>query len=154
MRHHLFSLSSLPPPGVPIALTSHSGELPTRYLGPAAAGFPSPAADWEEATISLVAALNLDRADSFVFRLSGHSMHDAGLYDDDLLVVDRAVKPKNGDIVVAVADGGFVCRQLCVRRATPYLEARTSSASYEPRVCDEDVEIFGVVRASVRRLAR
>ena len=123
-----------------------------KVVGAAGAGFPSPAQDWEESAINLVDLLRLDRAASFVFRVSGQSMLDAGLFDSDVLVVDRDAKPVNGRIVIAVVDGGFVVRQLCVRNGIPTLEARNSRMHYDPVVADESVEVWGVVRASVRNL--
>jgi DNA polymerase V len=123
-----------------------------KVVGAAGAGFPSPAQDWEESAINLVDLLRLDRAASFVFRVSGQSMLDAGLFDSDVLVVDRDAKPVNGRIVIAVVDGGIVVRQLCVRNGVPTLEARNSRMHYDPVVADESVEVWGVVRASVRNL--
>ncbi len=81
-------------------------------------------------------------------------MLDAGLYDNDVVVVDRDAKPANGRIVIAIVDGGFVVRQLVIRQGMPYLEARNASMSYSPTVADADagVEIWGVVRACVRNL--
>ncbi|WP_443478750.1 LexA family protein [Novosphingobium aerophilum] len=140
------------PPSIPLPL----GELPRewclRVIGAAGAGFPSPAQDWEESAINLVELLRLDRAASFVFRVSGQSMVDAGLFDSDVVVVDRDAKPVNGRIVIAVVDGGFVVRQLCFRHGVPMLGARNSRMHYEPVVADETVEVWGVVRASVRNL--
>ena len=78
----------------------------------------------------------------------------AGIYDMDVVVVDRDAKPTSGRIVIAVVDGGFVVRQLMIREGVPVLEARNSSMRYEPVVADESVEVWGVVRASVRNLQR
>ena len=118
----------------------------------AGAGFPSPAQDWEETAIDLVALLRLDRAASFVFRVSGQSMIDAGIYDDDVVVVDRDATPVSGRIVIAVVDGGFVIRQLVWRDGKPVLEARNARMRYDAVIADESVEVWGVVRASVRNL--
>lgn len=144
----------MPPYGQPIPIARFMGELALAYLGPAAAGFPSPAADWREDAINLVEWLNLDRAATFVFRVSGSSMVDAGLFDGDVLVVDRDTRPASGMIVVAVVDGGFVVRQLVTRAGVPLLEARNARASYAAVPCDESVDVFGVVRASVRQHTR
>ncbi|MGB3796831.1 MAG: S24 family peptidase [Alteraurantiacibacter sp.] len=118
----------------------------------AGAGFPSPAQDWEETAIDLVALLRLDRAASYVFRVSGNSMREAGLYDRDVVVVDRDRDPINGSIVIAIVEGGFVVRQMVIRGNVPYLEARNSTLRCEPVIANEDVELWGVVRASVRNL--
>lgn len=140
------------PASTPIPLSDLPRPVRLKVVGAAGAGFPSPAQDWEESAINLVDLLRLDRAASFVFRVSGQSMLDAGLFDSDVLVVDRDAKPVNGRIVIAVVDGGFVVRQLCVRDGVPTLEARNSRMHYEPVVADENVEVWGVVRASVRNL--
>lgn len=97
-----------------------------RIIGAAGAGFPSPAQDWEDDAISLIELLRLDRAASFVFRISGSSMIDAGIHDNDVVVVDRDTRPVEGHIVIAIVDGGFVCRQLIQRRGAMLLEARNS----------------------------
>lgn len=140
------------PLAIPLPLADLPGEWRLRFVGAAGAGFPSPAQDWEESAINLVELLRLDRAASFVFRVSGQSMVDAGLFDSDVVVVDRDAKPMNGRIVIAVVDGGFVVRQLCFRNGVPTLEARNSQMCYEPVIADETVEVWGVVRASVRNL--
>jgi DNA polymerase V len=136
----------------PVPIAEIPSTLRLRIIGAAGAGFPSPAQDWQETAIDLVELLRLDRAASFVFRISGHSMTDAGLFDNDVVVVDRDAKPINGRIVIAIVDGGFVIRQLCVKAGVPLLEARNSALSYPVTIANEDVEIWGVVRASVRNL--
>ena len=80
-------------------------------------------------------------------------MVDAGIYDNDVVVVDRDTRPDDGHIVIAIVDGGFVCRQLVKRRGTAYLEARNSQQCYEP-TCAEGIEIWGVVRTGVRDYRR
>ena len=129
-------------------------ELRLTIIGCAGAGFPSPAQDWAEDAISLVGLLCLDRPASFVFRVSGSSMVDAGLHDHDVVVVDRDTAPAHGHIVIAVVDGGFVIRQLVHRQGVPYLEARNTRMSYPVTVADETVEVWGVVRAGVRDYQR
>ena len=75
-----------------------------RIVGAAGAGFPSPAQDWEDDGISLIELLRLDRAASFVFRISGSSMIEAGIHDNDVVVVDRDTRPVEGHIVIAIVD--------------------------------------------------
>jgi DNA polymerase V len=138
----------------PVPIAQMPPGFTLRIIGAAGAGFPSPAQDWADDAISLVELLRLDRAASFVFRISGSSMVDAGIHDNDVVVVDRDRKPANGHIVIAIVDGGFVVRQLAVRQGVPYLEARNARMCYEPRVADESVEVWGVVRAGVRDYQR
>jgi DNA polymerase V len=140
------------PCAYPVPIAEIPLNLRLRIMGAAGAGFPSPAQDWEETAINLVELLRLDRAASFVFRVSGNSMIDAGLFDNDVVVVDRDGKPSNGRIVIAIVDGGFVIRQLCYRQGVPTLETRNACMDPAPRIADDTVEVWGVVRASVRNL--
>jgi len=136
----------------PVPLAHVPGIVP-RIIGAAGAGFPSPAQDWEDDAISLVELLRLDRAASFVFRISGSSMIDAGIFDNDVVVVDRDTRALEGHIVIAIVDEGFVCRQLARRQGKTFLEARNSRQHYEPVSADE-IEIWGVVRTGVRDYRR
>lgn len=133
----------------PVPLAGVPEELIPLLTGAAGAGFPSPSQDWAEDRICLIELLRLDRAASFVFRISGSSMKDAGIHDNDVVVVDRDTRPVEGHIVIAIVDGGFVCRQLARRQGGMFLEARNSRQHYEPTPA-EGVEIWGVVRTSVR----
>jgi DNA polymerase V len=137
----------------PVPLADAPKGTVLRIVGAAGAGFPSPAQDWEDDAISLIELLRLDRAASFVFRISGSSMIDAGIDDNDVVVVDRDTRPVEGHIVIAIVDGGFVCRQLTSRRGAMLLEARNSLQCYEPTPA-EGVEIWGVVRTGVRDYRR
>ncbi|OHC90517.1 MAG: repressor [Sphingomonadales bacterium GWF1_63_6] len=114
-----------------------------RIVGAAGAGFPSPAQDWQDDAISLIELLRLDRAASFVFRISGSSMIDAGIYDNDVVVVDRDTRPAEGHIVIAIVQ----------RCGAAFLESRNGQQCYEPTSAD-GVEIWGVVRTGVRDYRR
>src|SRR3546814_20561511 len=103
-----------------------------RIVGAAGAGFPSPAQDWQDDALSLIELLRLDRAASFVFRISGSSMIDAGIHATDVVGVDRDTRPVEGHIVIAVLEGGYVFRQLCRRRGGPLLEPRNAPNTEKP----------------------
>ena len=74
------------------------------------AGFPSPAEDTHE-TFDIVAHIVKHPAATFFMRVAGDSMIGAGIFDGDLLVVDRSIEAKPGDIVVAVVDGEFTIKR-------------------------------------------
>lgn len=76
-------------------------------------------------------------------------MIDAGIYDNDVVVVNRDTRPVEGHIVIAIVDGEFVCRQLVQRRGAAFLELRNSQQCYELSSVD-GVEIWGVVRTGAR----
>jgi DNA polymerase V len=138
----------------PLRLTLDGSVPPILLMEAAGAGFPSPAQDWEETGIDLVELLSLSRAGSYVFRVSGDSMTDAGILDGDTVIVDRDVRPREGSVVVAICDGGFVVRQIGMVGGVPHLVGRNARQPYQPRICDEDVEVWGVARTVVRNLTR
>lgn len=76
-----------------------------------ASGFPSPASDYVECGISLDRSLIVHPEATFFFRVSGHDLKDEGIFDGDLLIVDRSLTPQHGQMVVAVADGDLVIRR-------------------------------------------
>ena len=81
-----------------------------------AAGFPSPAQDYFDGRIDLNAHLIKDITSTYVVRVTGDSMQGAGISDGDELIVNRALEPKDGSVVVAVLDGELTVKRL---RLTP-----------------------------------
>ena len=75
------------------------------------AGFPSPAADCAGERIDLVRELSSHPETTFYARVSGDSMHDAGLFDGDIIVIDKSLEPHNGDIIIAAVDGEFTVKE-------------------------------------------
>ncbi len=116
------------------------------------AGFPSPAEDFQVERLDLTTILVSHPQATFFLRLRGDSMHDAGLFDGDLLVVNRALKPVNGDVVIAVVDGEFTCKTLWLKFGRMKLVA--ANPTYPEIVPKEGqtIEVLGVVTASIKRL--
>ena len=81
-----------------------------------AAGYPSPAQDYFDGRIDLNAHLIKDITSTFVVRVTGDSMERAGISDGDELIVNRALEPKDGSVVIAVLDGELTVKRL---RITP-----------------------------------
>lgn len=77
-----------------------------------AAGFPSPADDYVEDRIDLNQHLIRHKEATFFLRVKGDSMLGAGIHDGDLLVVDRALNPADGRVVIAVLDGELTVKRL------------------------------------------
>jgi DNA polymerase V len=75
------------------------------------AGFPSPAEDLGAQRIDLTQMLITHAQATYFLRARGNSMEGVGIFDNDILVVDRAVKPRHNHIVVAVVDGDFTVKQ-------------------------------------------
>jgi len=116
------------------------------------AGFPSPAEDFQVERLDLTSILVSHPQATFFLRLRGDSMRDAGLFDGDLLVVNRALKPVNGDVVIAVVDGEFTCKTLWLKFGRMKLVA--ANPTYPEIVPKEGqtIEVWGVVTASIKRL--
>lgn len=115
------------------------------------AGFPSPAEDFQVERLDLTSILVSHPQATFFLRLRGDSMRDAGLFDGDLLVVNRALKPVNGDVVIAVVDGEFTCKTLWLKFGRMKLVA--ANPTYPEIVPKEGqtIEVWGVVTASIKR---
>lgn len=116
------------------------------------AGFPSPAQDDMEEPIDLASWLIDHPAASYVMRVAGHSMTDAGIADGDLVVVSRAVEARPGDIVVALVDGDRTMKRL--RRSGGRLWLVPEAEGYSRIPVTETTEIWGVVVALARRYRR
>lgn len=115
------------------------------------AGFPSPAEDHETKPLDLSSELVKHPQATFFIRVSGESMKDAGIFDGDMLVVDKAIKPRHGQVVVAVVDGEFTVKYLFNRGGRVKLKA--ANATY-PDITPKDgqtMEVWGVVTASIKR---
>ena len=115
------------------------------------AGFPSPAEDFQVERLDLTTILVSHPQATFFLRLRGDSMRDAGLFDGDLLVVNRALKPAHQDIVIAVVDGEFTCKTLWLKFGRMKLVA--ANPTYPEIVPKEGqtIEVWGVVTASIKR---
>ena len=115
------------------------------------AGFPSPAEDFQVERLDLTSILVSHPQATFFLRLRGDSMRDAGLFDGDLLVVNRALKPAHQDIVIAVVDGEFTCKTLWLKFGRMKLVA--ANPTYPEIVPKEGqtIEVWGVVTASIKR---
>ena len=90
---------------------------------PVAAGFPSPAQDYFDGRIDLNAHLIEDITSTFVVRVTGDSMERAGISDGDELIVNRALEPKDGSVVIAVLDGELTVKRLRLTATGVVLQA-------------------------------
>lgn len=142
-------MNSILAQGAPALLNDAPLVLPE--LGSAQAGFPSPAEDLQEKAIDLGQVLVTHPQATFLIRARGHSMIDAGIHDNAILVVDRALKPQHMDIVVAVVDGEFTIKHLWKRGGRPKLKAANPTF---PDITPKDgqtLEIWGVVTAGINQ---
>lgn len=144
------------PAGVPLPLRwdppAHSCALASEAV---AAGFPSPADDYIEASIDLNRELIASPLSTFFMRVCGDAMRGDGIVDGDLLVIDRSLDPRPGQVVVASHAGRFLVRRLVRRRAQLWL--LSSDGSSEALLLPAeggDPELWGVVIHAVHHLGR
>ena len=116
------------------------------YLNKAGAGFPSPATDYIEEDIDLNMHLIRNVPATFIIRVQGKSMIDAGINDGDLLVVDKSLKPKNFSTVIANVHDELVVKSFIKEKDSQFLSSR--SKNFEDKIIineESNVFIWGVV---------
>ena len=117
------------------------------------AGFPSPADDYDHARLSLDELLITHPLATFFFQVSGRSMEGAGIFDRDLVIVNRALRPVHGSIVLAQVDNDFTVKYLHVKRGRVELvPANPTFPTLQPGEAQQLV-VCGVVTAAIKRFA-
>ena len=131
-----------------LSTTKLSIKLPL-YSYKISAGFPSPADDHLEKNLDLNSHLIKHPAATFFVRVNGDSMINAGIHDNDILIVDRSLKPSHGKIVIAVVDGQMTVKRLYKRSGKLILMPENNH--FKPIEITESmtVEIWGVVVTSI-----
>lgn len=126
-------------------------ELPL-FLEAVSAGFPSPAEDYLEGKLDLNDYLIMNPASTFLVRVTGDSMKNAGIHSGDLLVVDRSLEAKDGNIVIAVIDGELLVKRLKLIKNKYYLLPENSN--FKPIEITETMsfEVWGVVSTVIHPL--
>ena len=118
------------------------------------AGLPSPADDHEERPLDLHEFLVKRPAATFIVRVAGESMRDAGDGDGDLVVIDRSVSPRDGDVVVACVGGELTIKRLRRGGARAWLEAANPDFAPIEVNLEAYFAIEGVVLWSIHRQSR
>ncbi len=123
------------------------GELP--LLGLVEAGFPTPAEETNLDRVTLDEWLIRDRNSTFILKVKGESMKDAGIYEGDYVLVERTNSPKLGDIVIAEVDGSWTMKYFRKDSTGYYLEpANPAFSNIRP---ESEMNISAVVKAVVRK---
>lgn len=119
-------------------------------------GFPDAAFDSRVEPFSLHSYLVYNAHDAYAVEARGDSMADAGIFEGDMLVLDRSMRPRNGDIVLALLHGDMTLKRLRYDRAgRPELHPENASAEYpviRPAEHD-DFSVQGVLTGLLRRYA-
>ena len=116
------------------------------YLHKAGAGFPSPATDYIEEDVDLNVHLIKNVPATFIIRVQGKSMMDVGIYDGDLLVVDKSLKPKNFSTVIANVHDELVVKNFVKEKDEQFLTSGSKRTEDKIIINSEsDVFVWGVV---------
>ena len=120
------------------------------------AGFPSPAQDYLSGTIDLNRELIRHKETTFLARVSGNSLHDAGICDGDIIVIDKSLEAKNGDFVVAFVDGEFTLKEFRYDKVEKCAWLIPHNKDYEPIKVTEENEflVWGVLTYTIKQLRR
>lgn len=113
-----------------------------------AAGFPSPAEDFEENKLDLNELIIKHPVSTFFVRVKGESMKDAGITSGDILVVDRSIAPSNDSIIIAIIDNEFTVKRLKKTRTEVYLLAENQN--FKP--IKDKFEVWGVVTFVIKKV--
>ena len=120
----------------------------------ASAGFPSPAENYVEEKLNLNSYLIKNKESSFFVRVSGDSMINVGIFDNDILIVDRALDPKRQSIVIVSIDGELVIKKLMKDQSKNYyLKSENSNYPNIKLNSNRDTIIWGVVTYVIHSLS-
>lgn len=138
--------------GLQLFRADTSTALPLIYAdGGIKAGFPSPAQDYITESIDLNRMLVRHPASTFYAKVVGDSMSGEGIYEGDILVIDRSIEAEHGDLAVCCLDGEFTLKRLCMNRGER-LYLMPSNRKYRPiEVTPEsDFMVWGVVTYTIK----
>ena len=113
------------------------------------AGFPSPADDYTEENIDLSEHLISNPFSTFFLRVKGDSMINAGIKDKDLIIVDKSLTARPGNIIIAMIDGEFTMKRLSIKNNELYLKSENHNYPDFRFKNHIDVQIWGVVIYSI-----
>lgn len=120
------------------------------------AGFPSPAQDYLTGSIDLNRELIRHKETTFLARVSGTSLQEAGICDGDIVVIDKSLEAKNGDFVVAFIDGEFTLKEFRLDEKDNCAWLIPHNKDYNPiKVTDNnDFIIWGVLTYTIKQLRK
>lgn len=121
------------------------------FLSKVSAGFPSPADDFIETQLDLNQHLIRNPSATFFLKVSGNSMVQAGIFNNDLLIVDRSLSPSHQKIVVAAVDGELLVKRFLIDQTNIILKSENTTYKDIEVRSDQDLVIWGVVIATIHR---
>ena len=128
-------------------LNTRSCNLPL-YLSKVPAGFPSPGEDFVEDKVDLNKLLIKKQAATYLVKVSGDSMIEAGIFPGDLLIVDRSLEALHGNIILAELNGEVTVKKLHTKNGD--IKLLPANQAYKPIKIIGELNVWGVVRHSIR----
>ena len=121
-------------------------------IGCVPAGYPSLLSEQAKELVDINGYLIRNEIATYIFRVQGNAMIDAGIFDGDVLVVDRSIEPKHNDIVLVTLNNEFIVKRLYLKAGL--IKLISENPIYPPLVIKErdDFAIWGVVTNSVHKL--
>lgn len=118
------------------------------------AGFPSPCQDYVTESIDLNKEIIRHKETTFLARVSGHSLMEAGICDGDIIVIDKSLEVNDGDFVVAYVDGEFTLKEFKLDKANQCAWLIPHNKKYSPIQVTKDNEfmIWGVLTYTIKKL--
>jgi len=115
------------------------------------AGFPSPADDFIEISIDINKEYIKNRDTTFFAKVKGNSMVNAGIFDGDLLIIDKSLEPQNDKIAVCQIDGSFTVKRIKIEKDLVWLIAENEDFKPIKVTTENDLIIWGIVTASIKK---
>lgn len=131
-------------------------EVKTRNEAPLyqgiSAGFPSPATDYLDIAIDLNRELIKNPSSTFFGRVKGLSMKDAGIDEDDILIIDKSLKPRNGMMAVCFINGEFTLKKILISGKT--ITLMPANDLFLPLIVtdDSDFLVWGIVTYVIKKI--
>jgi len=125
---------------------------PLPYADGISAGFPSPAEEYIELAIDLNKELVKHPSATFYGRVRGSSMQDAGIYDGDIIIIDKSLRPQNGQKAVCFINGDFTIKTLKIEKDELWL--MPANKDYKPIkiTSDNDFIVWGIVTYVIHKV--
>jgi DNA polymerase V len=138
----------------PVQIARHPPSVePRKPRSSVAFSFGSPADDSGVGRLDLNDILIKHAQATFLMRVAGTSMRDAGIDDGDLVLVDRAIAPLHDHVIIAIVDDGFVCRRLISQLQGVRLRAADAAVPDIVVAEGNELQVWGVVTHAIRPLA-
>jgi DNA polymerase V len=122
------------------------------YTSKISAGFPSPAEDFLDRKLDLNEYLIRNPSATFLVRVNGNSMVNAGIFDGDILIVDRSLEASDGKVVIGVINGEFTVKRILKKGKRLFL--LPENEKFKPIEITEDMDFktWGVVVYTIHKI--